>query len=117
MLGPKIGLGSDENMKLKQIVADLSLDKQMLQDVLKKKFWLRSFLQGRTPQEVENEYILEMKKADFSNNAWSQEWDGLKLTFCSIINRPVFGEGYKGGTPLWVYIYYRWIGQLFRDCS
>ena len=28
----------DENMKLKQIVADLSLDKQMLQDVLKKKF-------------------------------------------------------------------------------
>jgi hypothetical protein len=27
-------------MKLKQIVADLSLDKQMLQDVLKKKFWL-----------------------------------------------------------------------------
>jgi len=28
----------EENMKLKQIVADLSLDKQMLQDVLKKKF-------------------------------------------------------------------------------
>ncbi len=27
----------DENIKLKQIVADLSLDKQMLQDVLKKK--------------------------------------------------------------------------------
>jgi putative transposase len=27
----------DENAKLKQIVADLSLDKQMLQDVLKKK--------------------------------------------------------------------------------
>ncbi len=26
-----------ENAKLKQIVADLSLDKQMLQDVLKKK--------------------------------------------------------------------------------
>ena len=28
----------EENYKLKQIVADLSLDKQMLQDVLKKKF-------------------------------------------------------------------------------
>lgn len=28
----------DENAKLKQIVADLSLDKQMLQDVLKKSF-------------------------------------------------------------------------------
>jgi putative transposase len=28
----------EENAKLKQIVADLSLDKQMLQDVLKKKF-------------------------------------------------------------------------------
>lgn len=28
----------EENVKLKQIVADLSLDKQMLQDVLKKKF-------------------------------------------------------------------------------
>jgi putative transposase len=28
----------EENHKLKQIVADLSLDKQMLQDVLKKKF-------------------------------------------------------------------------------
>ncbi len=27
----------EENMKLKQIVADLSLDKQMLQDVFKKK--------------------------------------------------------------------------------
>jgi putative transposase len=28
----------EENVKLKKIVADLSLDKQMLQDVLKKKF-------------------------------------------------------------------------------
>lgn len=28
----------EENAKLKQIVADLSLDKQMLQDVFKKKF-------------------------------------------------------------------------------
>ena len=28
----------DENARLKQIVADLTLDKQMLQDVLKKKF-------------------------------------------------------------------------------
>ena len=29
----------EENIKLKQIVADLSLDKQMLQDVLKKKLY------------------------------------------------------------------------------
>ena len=28
----------DENARLKQVVADLTLDKQMLQDVLKKKF-------------------------------------------------------------------------------
>jgi putative transposase len=28
----------EENQQLKQLVADLSLDKQMLQDVLKKKF-------------------------------------------------------------------------------
>jgi putative transposase len=28
----------DENTRLKQVVADLTLDKQMLQDVLKKKF-------------------------------------------------------------------------------
>jgi len=28
----------EENSKLKQLVADLSLDKQMLQDVLKKKY-------------------------------------------------------------------------------
>ena len=28
----------DENSRLKQVVADLTLDKQMLQDVLKKKF-------------------------------------------------------------------------------
>jgi putative transposase len=28
----------DENSRLKQVVADLMLDKQMLQDVLKKKF-------------------------------------------------------------------------------
>jgi hypothetical protein len=37
---------------LKQIVADLSLDKQML-------------------QEVENENILRNKNIDFSNNEWS----------------------------------------------
>ncbi len=29
----------EENSRLKQIVADLTLDKQMLQDVLKKKLW------------------------------------------------------------------------------
>lgn len=29
----------EENARLKQIVADLSLDKQMLQDVLKKNVW------------------------------------------------------------------------------
>jgi hypothetical protein len=29
--------GPEENRQLKQLVADLSLDKQMLQDVLKKK--------------------------------------------------------------------------------
>jgi putative transposase len=28
----------DENARLKKLVADLSLDKQMLQDILKKKF-------------------------------------------------------------------------------
>lgn len=28
----------DENSRLKQVVADLTLDKQMLQDILKKKF-------------------------------------------------------------------------------
>jgi putative transposase len=33
----------EENSKLKQIVADLSLDKQMLQDVLKKKFYGQPF--------------------------------------------------------------------------
>ena len=38
-----------------------------------------SSLQGETPQEAENEYILETKKADFSNNAWSQKWDGLTV--------------------------------------
>lgn len=32
----------EENAKLKQMVADLSLDKQMLQDVVKKKFWSRA---------------------------------------------------------------------------
>lgn len=32
----------EENAKLKQIVADLSLDKQMLQDVLKKSFKIKS---------------------------------------------------------------------------
>ena len=29
----------EENRQLKQLVADLSLDKQMLQDVIKKKLW------------------------------------------------------------------------------
>lgn len=33
----KLKLLEQENKKLKQLVADLSLDKQMLQDVLKKK--------------------------------------------------------------------------------
>ena len=31
----------EENSQLKKLVADLSLDKQILQDVLKKKFWDR----------------------------------------------------------------------------
>ena len=33
----KLRVLEDENRKLKQLVADLSLDKQMLQDVLRKK--------------------------------------------------------------------------------
>lgn len=33
----KLKVIEDENRKLKQLVADLSLDKQMLQDVLRKK--------------------------------------------------------------------------------
>ena len=41
-LGPLLGLRrlrllEEENTKLKRLVADLSLDKQMLQDVIKKK--------------------------------------------------------------------------------
>jgi putative transposase len=34
----ELKLMREENAKLKRIVADLSLDKQMLQDVLQKKF-------------------------------------------------------------------------------
>ena len=34
----KLRILEEENRKLKQLVADLSLDKQMLQDVLRKKF-------------------------------------------------------------------------------
>ncbi len=33
----KLRILEEENLKLKQLVADLSLDKQMLQDVLRKK--------------------------------------------------------------------------------
>ena len=33
----RLNVLEDENRKLKQLVADLSLDKQMLQDVLRKK--------------------------------------------------------------------------------
>jgi len=33
----RLGVLEEENRKLKQLVADLSLDKQMLQDVLRKK--------------------------------------------------------------------------------
>lgn len=36
----------DENIKLKQLVADLSLDKAMLQDVLKKTLALSAVTQG-----------------------------------------------------------------------
>ena len=36
----------EENRKLKQLVADLSLDKVMLQDVLKKNVWSAPHLQG-----------------------------------------------------------------------
>ncbi len=36
----------DENNRLKKIVADLSLDKAMLQDVLSKNVWSAPFLQG-----------------------------------------------------------------------
>lgn len=37
----------EENIKLKQIVADLTLDKQMLQDVLKKSFKVEPDENGR----------------------------------------------------------------------
>lgn len=36
----------EENAKLKRIVADLSLDKAMLQDVLSKNVWSASSVQG-----------------------------------------------------------------------
>ena len=36
----------DENAKLKRLVADLSLDKAMLQDVLSKNVWSALLLQG-----------------------------------------------------------------------
>lgn len=36
----------EENAKLKRLVADLSLDKIMLQDVLKKNVWSAPHLQG-----------------------------------------------------------------------
>lgn len=36
----------EENAKLKRIVADLSLDKAMLQDVLSKNVWSAPSLQG-----------------------------------------------------------------------
>lgn len=36
----------EENAKLKRIVADLSLDKAMLQDVLAKNVWSASSVQG-----------------------------------------------------------------------
>ncbi|VVE89833.1 transposase [Pandoraea bronchicola] len=36
----------EENMKLKRLVADLSLDKAMLQDVLSKNVWSAPALQG-----------------------------------------------------------------------
>ena len=37
----------DENAKLKRLVADLSLDKVMLQDVVQKNVWAASVLQVR----------------------------------------------------------------------
>ena len=35
--GAFVGIGKDENAKLKKIVADLSLDREMLQDVIRRK--------------------------------------------------------------------------------
>ena len=43
----------EENSKLKQIVADLSLDKQMLQDVLKKSVALLAILNAVRIQKIE----------------------------------------------------------------
>ena len=44
----------EENSKLKQIVADLSLDKQMLQDVLKKSFkgWSIEKISSGSPRRL-----------------------------------------------------------------
>lgn len=39
---------AEENQRLKRVVADLSLDKAMLQDVLSKNVWSAPFLQGTT---------------------------------------------------------------------
>lgn len=41
----------EENRKLKQLVADLSLDKVMLQDVLKKSFKVNAAQSDRSPLE------------------------------------------------------------------
>ena len=52
----RLKIPEEENRKLKQLVADLSLDKQMLQDVLRKKAW--SLLK---PGNVVNGYSYAMK--------------------------------------------------------
>ena len=36
----------EENSRLKRIVADLSLDKEMLQDVIKRNVWFAPSVQG-----------------------------------------------------------------------
>ena len=52
----------DENYRLKQIIADLTLDKQMLQDVLKKKALTPTQLRGLA-QSLLDDYRVSIRKA------------------------------------------------------
>ena len=51
----------EENAKLKQIVADLSLDKQMLQDILKKA--LRLAQRKQLAQSMIDDYMISVRRA------------------------------------------------------
>jgi putative transposase len=95
----------EENQHLKQLVADLSLDKQMLQDVLKKSFEARAAsARGSTPPRRISARqacrVLRLQRASFAYQAHRRDDTVLRLRLRELAQvRVRYGSQRREGWP------------------